>query len=243
LYGIEEKNGGNGLDDIAISVIFTFLFVLVWFGFRKLSGEQVNLFKLGDYNPLSGRYLGKSIFFIIAVLITSNAYHVLYGENTISNYFEDSTEGRTWLSAFDSDIQCQTGHSAQLDPSKEALTVCEDSFLDSHWLDTYEFTVASTFFVAAFAIALLFMLPDILSYQQSGNSFRENLLAGFVITFPLTFIGFLYGFVFSSFPRIFDLGEGPTNIMKTYMFADGAILVTLLIYGVALAVPVAGEED
>ncbi len=226
------------MDDIAISVIFTFLFALVWFGFRNLSGEQVSLFKLGDYNPISGNYLGKSIFFILAVLITSNAYHVLYGENTISNYFEDSTEGRTWLSAFDSDIQCQTGHSAQLDPSKEALTVCEDSFLDSHWLDTYEFTVASTFFVAAFAIALTFMV--------GGGDLRENLVGGFVVTFPLTFIGFLYGFVFSSFPRIFDLGQGPEEIMKTYMFADGAVLVVLLIYAVALAVPfseAAGEED
>lgn len=235
------------MDDIWISVVFTLIFIVLWFGFRAtqfteaIDGEGwTRAFSLIPRSPNGW------ILFIFTVLITSNAYHVFYGENTISNYFEEEPPTGTMIDVFSSDIECQQGHSAQL--SYETTTYvspdgeqvwketkygwdgeygdCDDSFLGSYWLDTYEFTVAMTFFVSAFAVALLDRRPSRNESTRLISSTPARLIAGF---------GFIYGFFFPIFADVYD--------QQSWRILDGVVLTILFIYTTLLAVSMEGWVD
>ncbi|MCH2644661.1 MAG: hypothetical protein MKZ54_05095 [Candidatus Poseidoniaceae archaeon] len=153
-------------------------------------------------------------------MVASQTYHVLYGENTVSNYSE-SGEATTWFDAFSSD-ECEVGHSAQeADPSTAYVEPCEDGFLNSVWLDTYEFTVATTFLASS-----LFLIA--VSYFSRRSMGGEIVLMDAI----LLFAGFLiYGFLaptyFSNNPELLEFGSGGLN---GWNYLDGIIAFVLLAY-------------
>ena len=175
--------------------------------------------KASDVIKIRFSYAGAFVF-IIAVLVASQTYHVLYGENTVSNYSE-SGEATTWFDAFSSD-ECEVGHSAQeADPSTAYVEPCEDGFLNSVWLDTYEFTVATTFLASS-----LFLIA--VSYFSRRSMGGEIVLMDAI----LLFAGFLiYGFLaptyFSNNPELLEFGSGGLN---GWNYLDGIIAFVLLAY-------------
>ena len=175
--------------------------------------------KASDVFKIRFSYAGAFVF-IIAVLVASQTYHVLYGENTVSNYSE-SGEATTWFDAFSSD-ECEVGHSAQeADPSTAYVEPCEDGFLNSVWLDTYEFTVATTFLASS-----LFLIA--VSYFSRRSMGGEIVLMDAI----LLFAGFLiYGFLaptyFSNNPELLEFGSGGLN---GWNYLDGIIAFVLLAY-------------
>ena len=175
--------------------------------------------KASDVIKIRFSYAGAFVF-IIAVLVASQTYHVLYGENTVSNYSE-SGEATTWFDAFSSD-ECEVGHSAQeADPSTAYVEPCEDGFLNSVWLDTYEFTVATTFL----ASTLFLIAVSYFSRRSMGGEIvlmdAILLIAGFLI------YGFLAPTYFSNNPELLEFGSGGLN---GWNYLDGIIAFVLLAY-------------
>jgi hypothetical protein len=166
-------------------------------------------------------YAGAFVF-IMSVLVASQSYHVLYGENTVSNYTE-SGDSATWFDAFSTD-ECKVGHSAQeADPSTAYVEPCEDGFLNSVWLDTYEFTVATTFLVSAIflLVVALFEGTDSLAVRVRQN-WDAIVLASCWILY-----GFLAPWWFSNNPELLDYGEGGLN---GWNYLDGIVAFFLMVY-------------
>ena len=164
-------------------------------------------------------YAGAFVF-IMSVLIASQTYHVLYGENTVSNYAE-SGESATWFDAFSSD-ECEVGHSAQeADPSTAYVEPCDDGLLNSVWLDTYEFTVATTFLVSGLFLWLI-------SYFNSKPIIETNIyldVLAMIIGFAI--YGFLAPIYFSNNPELLDYSSGGLN---AWNYLDGIIAFVLFTY-------------
>ena len=170
-------------------------------------------------------YAGAFVF-IMSVLVASQSYHVLYGENTVSNYTE-SGESATWFDAFSSD-ECEVGHSAQeADPSTAYVEPCEDGFLNSVWLDTYEFTVATTFFASAlFLVAVARIETGSFSTSGRWSLSRQNWDAIVLFVFGIVY-GFWAPWWFSNNPELLEYGEGGLN---GWNYLDGIVAFFLVVY-------------
>lgn len=212
------------MDTIWASVLGAAVFVSVYALLNiLLASDMGSTDEVSASDALKIRFTYAGAFvFIMSVLIASQTYHVLYGENTVSNYAE-SGESATWFDAFSTD-ECKVGHSAQeADPSTAYVEPCEDGFLNSVWLDTYEFTVATTFLLSG-----IFLL--VVAWVSSTESLAVRVLQNWdaiVLVLCWLIYGFLAPIYFSNNPELLDYSSGGLN---AWNYLDGIIAFVLFTY-------------